>query len=47
MKYASGDEVLNPRVFGVAVSMAGHLPSIIPKDHRWMIRRGDRRVIRF
>jgi len=47
MKYSAGDRVKNPRVFGVAVSLRGGLPGVIPKDHRKMIRMGDLRVIRF
>lgn len=47
MKYLAGEEVPNPRTYGVAVAMRGSLPAIIPKDHRKMIRYGDRRVIAF
>jgi len=47
MKYVSGDKVPNSRTYGVAVAMSGRIPSLIPKDHRKEIRRGNRSVIRF
>jgi len=47
MKYVSGDEVPNSRTYGVAVSMRGSIPAVIPKDHRKQIRCGNPSVIRF
>lgn len=47
MKYVSGDKVPNSRTYGVAVAMSGRIPSLIPKDHRKEIRRGNKSVIRF
>jgi len=47
MKYVSGDEIPNSRTYGAAVSMSGGIPSMIPKDHRKEIRRGNASVIRF
>ena len=39
--------MMNSRVYGAAVAMSGGVPSVIPKDHRKLIRSGDSRVIRF